>query len=156
MQQNIVVTVKHETGNNRFHFFSTIFSIYLQLQESKYISICEMWLFDLFFFLKSANLIYQGTDVSKYFWETLGLRDNEIRLYFEIRPRKRCRLFILLFFPYCSAERNHLCSFGTGAEEEYGWNYFQIMQLAYEEMSFKFRFLFLARVAILFGGAKPF
>ena len=43
--------------------------------------ICEMWLFDLSFFLNSANLIYRDTDISKYFRESLGLRDNESRLY---------------------------------------------------------------------------
>ena len=33
----------------RFLLFSTIFSIYLHLQESNYMFICEMWLFYLFF-----------------------------------------------------------------------------------------------------------
>ena len=40
-----------------------------------------MWLFDLSFFLNSANLICRDTDISKYFRESLGLRDNESRLY---------------------------------------------------------------------------
>ena len=39
-----------------------------------------IWLFDLFF-LNSANLICRGMDISKYFKEFLGLRDNESRLY---------------------------------------------------------------------------
>ena len=33
------------------------------------------------FFLNSANLIRRNTDISKYFRESLGLRDNESRLY---------------------------------------------------------------------------
>ena len=66
----------------QFLLFSTIFSVYLYFQESNYIFVCEMWLFDLFFFLKSANLIRRDTDISKYFRESLGLRDNENRLYF--------------------------------------------------------------------------
>ena len=33
------------------------------------------------FFLNSANLIYRGTDISKYFRESLGIRDNESLLY---------------------------------------------------------------------------
>ena len=33
------------------------------------------------FFLKSANLICWGTDISKYFRESLGIRDNEGWLY---------------------------------------------------------------------------
>ena len=35
-------------------------------------------------FLNSANLICRGTDISKYFRESLGIRDNEIRLYLEV------------------------------------------------------------------------
>ena len=34
----------------------------------------------IYFFLSSANLICQGTDISKYFRESLGIRDNESRL----------------------------------------------------------------------------
>ena len=34
------------------------------------------------FFLNSANLICRGTDISKYFRDSLGIRDNESRLYF--------------------------------------------------------------------------
>ena len=35
-----------------------------------------------YFFLNSANLICRDTDISKYFRESLGFRDNESRLYF--------------------------------------------------------------------------
>ena len=35
-----------------------------------------------YFFLNSANLICRGTDISKYFRGSLGIRDNESRLYF--------------------------------------------------------------------------
>ena len=66
----------------QFLLFSTMFSVYLYFQESNYIFICEMWLFDLSFFLNSANLIYRNTDISNYFRESFGLRDNENRLYF--------------------------------------------------------------------------
>ena len=41
-----------------------------------------MWLFELFF-LNSANLICRGMDISKYFRGSLGIRDNESRLYLE-------------------------------------------------------------------------
>ena len=41
--------------------------------------ICEICLFDLFF-LNSANLVSRGTDISKYFRKSLGLRDNESQL----------------------------------------------------------------------------
>ena len=33
------------------------------------------------FFLTSATLICRGTDISKCFRESLGIRDNESRLY---------------------------------------------------------------------------
>ena len=35
----------------------------------------------IYFFLNSANLICRGTDISKYFKESLGLRDSDCRLY---------------------------------------------------------------------------
>ena len=35
----------------------------------------------IYFFLNSANLICRSTDISKYFRESLGIRDNESRLY---------------------------------------------------------------------------
>ena len=37
-------------------------------------------MFDLFF-LNATNLICQGTDIPKYFRESLGLQGNESRLY---------------------------------------------------------------------------
>ena len=33
------------------------------------------------FFLNSGNLICRSTDISMYFRESLGVRDNESRLY---------------------------------------------------------------------------
>ena len=42
-----------------------------------------MWLFDLSFLFNSANLTCRDTDISKYFRESVGLRDNESRLYME-------------------------------------------------------------------------
>ena len=63
----------------QFLLFSTIFSAYLYFQESNYIFIYEMWLFELFVSLKSAYLICRDT---KYFRESLWLQDNESRLYF--------------------------------------------------------------------------
>ena len=68
-------------AKEQFFLFSTIFSVYLYFKDSNYIFICEMWLFDSSFFLSSANLICRDTDISKYFRESLGLRDNESRLY---------------------------------------------------------------------------
>ena len=43
----------------------------------------------IYFFLNSANMIGRGTDISKYFRQSLRLRENESRLYkHKIRNRK--------------------------------------------------------------------
>ena len=47
----------------------------------------------IIFFLNSANLICRGTDISKYLIESLGIRDNESRLYIQLfvwRSRLKC------------------------------------------------------------------
>ena len=49
-----------------------------------------MWLFELFF-LSLANLICRGTDISKYFRESLGIRDNESRLYLKKKGLNKLR-----------------------------------------------------------------
>ena len=57
----------------------TIVSIFLLLQESNYILIREMWLFD-FFVHSSLYLISRGTDILKYFrdpWIS-GYRDSTV------------------------------------------------------------------------------
>ena len=41
-----------------------------------------------YFVLNSANLICRGTDISKYFRESSGIRDNESRLYYCVDDRK--------------------------------------------------------------------
>ena len=41
----------------------------------------------IFVLLNSANLICRGTDVSKYFRKSPGLRDNESRLYYILSRR---------------------------------------------------------------------
>ena len=85
--KNIIWKRGEIAPKEQFLLFSKIFSVYLYFQESNYIIlfICEMWLFDLSFFLNSANLICRDTDISKYFRESLGLRDNESRQYLCVR-----------------------------------------------------------------------
>ena len=61
--------------------FSTIFSIYLYLQELNFIFILLNVVVRFNVFPSSANLICRNTDISKCFGESLGLRDNESRLY---------------------------------------------------------------------------
>ena len=43
-----------------------------------------------YFWFNSANLICRGTDISKYFRKSFGIRDNESRLYLHVL----CRLLI--------------------------------------------------------------
>ena len=55
--------------------------------------------YSIYFFLNFVNLICRGTDISKYVRESLGLWDNESRLYdlpyFDERYWKHCILFTL-------------------------------------------------------------
>ena len=85
----------------QFLLFPTIFLVYLYFNESNYIFFCEMWLFELSIFLKSAHLICRDTDISKYFRKSLGLRDNESRLYLVIcvcfgKVRLKVKWFLFL------------------------------------------------------------
>ena len=61
--------------------FSTIFSICVSKGVKLHNFICEIWLFELFFFLHTTNLIYRITDISKCFRGPLRFRANESRLY---------------------------------------------------------------------------
>ena len=60
--------------------FHNIFNIYFQLKESNYMFICEFGCL-ICIFLNSANLICRSTDISNHFRGSLGLRDNESRLF---------------------------------------------------------------------------
>ena len=48
----------------------------------------------IYFFLSSSILLYRGTDISKYFRESLGIRDNESRLYMYLYLRWRCWRYV--------------------------------------------------------------
>ena len=64
----------------QFLLFSTIFSIYLTSRIQLHIYLLNV-VVRIVFFPSSANQICRGTDISKYFIDSLGFRDNEIRLY---------------------------------------------------------------------------
>ena len=64
----------------QFLLFSTIFSLTSSFRSQMTYSF-EMCGCLIYFFLSSANLIYRVTDISKYFRESLGLGDNESKLY---------------------------------------------------------------------------
>ena len=65
--------------------FHNIFNISLisRVQLHMYLlNVVNRIIFSNYFFLNSANLICRSTDISKYFRESIGIRDNERRLYF--------------------------------------------------------------------------
>ena len=61
--------------------FHNIFNLSLTSRESPITHIFVKCGCSNYFFLNSENLICRGTDISKYFGESLGIRDNESRLY---------------------------------------------------------------------------
>ena len=98
LEVKILSLPKHEnliTGNKilwkrgeiapkeQFLLFSTIFS-YISNFKSPITYIFVKCGCSIYFFLKSGNLICRSTDISKYFRASLGIRDNESRLYFSL------------------------------------------------------------------------
>ena len=71
--------------------FHNIFNIPLTSGVKLHIHLLNV-VIQFMFFLNSANLICRGTDISKYFRESLGLRDNESRLYTLRIRRDTCTL----------------------------------------------------------------
>ena len=61
-------------------------------------------------FLNSATLICRGTDISKCFKETLGIRDNESRLYFE-KHSSELRFGQLEWASWCKQDLTKAVSF---------------------------------------------
>ena len=73
-----------------FSFFPQYFQVISNFKNTiAYIFVKCGWL--NYFFHNSANLICRGTDISKYFRESLGIRDNESRLYLS---RVRCNVYL--------------------------------------------------------------
>ena len=60
--------------------FHKIFNISLTSRVQLHIYLLNV-VVQIKFFLNSANLICRGTDISKYFRESLEIRDNESQLY---------------------------------------------------------------------------
>ena len=61
-----------------------------------------------YFFLNSANLICQGTDISKYFRQSLGIRDNKSRMYLNLSwGFKGFTLFVI----YYRIKKKRVCCF---------------------------------------------
>ena len=65
----------------QFLLFSTLLYIFLTSGVKLHIHLLNV-VVQFIVFLTLSNLICRGTDISKFFNESLGIRDNEIRLYF--------------------------------------------------------------------------
>ena len=66
----------------QFLLFSTLFYIYIFLTSGVKLHIHLLNVVVRFIvFVTLSTLIYRGMDISKYFSESLGIRDNENRLY---------------------------------------------------------------------------
>ena len=66
-------------GEGAISLFHNIFNMSLILRVQLHIYLLNV-VVRIIFFLNIANLICRGTDISKYFIESLGIRDNESRL----------------------------------------------------------------------------
>ena len=99
----------------QFLLFSTIFSIYLKSPITYKFVKCGC---SNYYFLTSANMICRGTNISKYFRESLGIRDNESRLYSQTsmaRLSLRCLELVQDIGKFESLKVNH------GARSESKW-----------------------------------
>ena len=65
----------------QFLLFSTLFYIYISNFRSQITYSFVKCGCSIYVFLSISTLICRGTDTSKYFSESLGIRDNESRLY---------------------------------------------------------------------------
>ena len=65
----------------QFLLFSTLFYIYISNFNSQITYSFVKCGCSIYCFLTLSTLICRGTDISKYFSESLGIRDNESRLY---------------------------------------------------------------------------
>ena len=82
-----LVPVLTRVSNNRYHYtveraislLHNIFNISLNLGVKLHIHLLNV-VVRFIVFLNSANRICRGTDISNYFRQSLGLRDNENRL----------------------------------------------------------------------------
>ena len=94
---------KRRNAKEHILLFSTIFSIYLLFQESNYIFICEMWLFDLFFpqFYKSdMSRCRYLKSISKSPFDFEILRVDCSRFFFFKNYIFICEMWLFdLFFP---------------------------------------------------------
>ena len=85
-----------------------------------------MWLFNLLFF---STLICRGTDISKCFSESLGIRDNESRLYIDNFTSKNANFQIKISAIFHISTQNIDCGYSLepprrGGSNEYSQSIF--------------------------------
>ena len=75
--------------NEQFLLFSTLFyRIYISNFRSQITYSFVQCVVQFIVFLTLSTLICRGTDISKYFSEPLGIRDNESRLYLSLSANR--------------------------------------------------------------------
>ena len=77
----------------QFLLFSTLFYIYIYIFLTSGVKLHILFLnvvVQFVVFLTLLTLICRSTDISKWFSESLGIRDNGSRLYSNIFAEKKC------------------------------------------------------------------
>ena len=88
-----------------FLLFSTLFkNIFLTSRVKLHIHLLNV-VVQFAVFLTLSTLICRGTDISKYFSESLGIRDNESRLYIAIFEYVEQRKFTIYNMENCHIVR---------------------------------------------------
>ena len=64
--------------------------------------------------------------------------------------------YLELWWPFCSAERNHFCNFGRGYPEEQFWEMFFNLDQWFRKRCHLKDFLSGALLALVFSEAEPF
>ena len=72
----------------QFLLFSTLFYIYIFLTSNYIFNLLNL-VVQFIVFLTLSTLVCRGMDISKYFSESLGIRDKESRLYMSYQDNER-------------------------------------------------------------------
>ena len=94
-----------------------------------------------YFFLNSKNLICRGTDISKCFRGSLGIRDNKSRLYNHLNG-------VCLLSHKCKLKGHNISKSNVSAaqvlQEKSDWSHSDDRKVARSKLSVTFFFLFFA------------
>ena len=90
------------------------------------------------------------------------MRNNSVKYFFQLGPVVHEKMsfkgisYLSSGSPFCSAERNRLCSFGRGYQEEQFCEIILNWDQWFRKRCHLKDFLSGALAALLFGGAEPF